>query len=86
MIPVLIGAAVIGGVAYVLSDDGDKKQWYSKSTRREIPESEVPPEIRRRLKNLSRQSNEELLRAEGFNPIPASDVPADILAKAKRRR
>ena len=95
MFPVLIGAAVIGGIAYALSgDDKNNGQWYTE--KRTIPVSELPPDILRRLKNSSRQSNEELLRAEGFKQIPASEVPAvreipesrippDIRRKLKRQ-
>ena len=87
MIPALIGAAVFGGIAYALiGDDKNNEQWYMTTERHTIPESELPPAIRRKLKNSSRQSNEELLRAEGFKPISASEVPADILAKVKRKR
>lgn len=82
MVPVLIGAAVVGGIAYALSGGDDKN---ITTTYRTIPESEVPADILRKLKH-SRQSGEELLRAEGFEQIPASEVPADIRAKAKRRR
>lgn len=88
MFPALIGAAVVGGIAYVALSGDDKKngQWYVTTEKRTIPESEVPPEILAKLKNSSRQSNEELLRAEGFKPISASEVPADILARSKRNR
>ena len=87
MFPALIGAAVIGGIAYALSgDDKKNEQWYVTTEKRTIPESEVPTEILAKLKNSSRQSNEELLRAEGFKPISASEVPDDIIARAKRNR
>ena len=57
MIPALIGAAVVAaGVAYALSDD-DKKS--DNTTVREIPESELPPDIRKNL-NATQRSDEQI--------------------------
>lgn len=61
MIPALIGVAVAGGIAYALSDNdktGTKVyhadsdgEWYCETTQCQIPASELPPLILRRLKN-----------------------------------
>lgn len=98
MLPVLIGAAVIGGIGYALSgndksstkvyytDEGDG--WYCEETRREISESEVPPAILKKIKNSSRQFNEEfLLESEvpEVREISASRILPDILRKLKRQ-
>ena len=58
MIPALIGVAVAAGVIYALSDD-DKKS--DSTTVREIPESEVPLAIRKKLN--ATQSNDEQIPA-----------------------
>lgn len=62
MFPALIGAAVVGGIAYALSgDDKKNEQWYVTTEKRiiseselpavrEISESRIPPDIRRKLK------------------------------------
>ena len=56
MIPAIIGVAVAAGVAYALSGD-DKKS--GSTTVREIPASEVPPEIRKKL-DATQRSDEQI--------------------------
>ena len=56
MIPAIIGVAVAAGVAYALSGD-DKKS--DNTTVREIPESEVPLAIRKKL-NTTQCDDEQI--------------------------
>ena len=87
MFPVLVGAAVIGGITYhALSNDDDNEQWYKGYEK--ISESELPPDILRKLKNSSRQFNEEFLLESDVpevHEISESRIPPDILRKLKRQ-
>ena len=59
MIPLIIGAAAVGLAGYALSGD-DKKN--SKTTTREIPPSEVPPDVREKFNTPSEpQSKKNIL-------------------------
>lgn len=54
MIPVLIGAAVVG-VAYALSDnDNDKKSDKETVTKRTLSENELPPWVKQKLEKKRR--------------------------------
>lgn len=81
MIPwILVGGAIIAG-GLLLSDSDDKK-FHCTTSKRVIPESEVPADIRRKL-NRNCQFNDAPLEVR---PVSESEIPPDILRRLKNKR
>lgn len=80
MIPwILIGGAIVAG-GLLLNDNSNVKV-KTKETWREIPESEVPLDIRQKAEALKSQYYAEQL---GVNAISESQVPVKIRNKLKK--
>lgn len=80
MIPLIVagGALVAGGILFSKSNE----TWTEVKYVRDIPENEVPADIRAKL-NKADNLNGKWIAVEKTRTVPESEVPADIREKFK---
>ena len=87
MIPLIIGAAAAGLVGLALSSDDKKSS--STTTTREIPPSEVPPEIREKLEASSEPQSKRNIRMPSplyGTMIPLNECPDPVFSSGAMGR